>query len=211
MLANRRMYRAVADISRLRLPGLSSVSTGLVSHSETCRIPRSLADPLHFWLPAQGSMIVKTWGAMILNNRPTQGVHDPERSHTSWCKRRGIRRRYGRIGEPASIAIVERFIRSMKNECTRIVVAPLTLAGMRRELGLYAGWYNTHRPHMALGGKTPLDLVRGNLRRRKRFEPRSRLPRRSRDELETRAPIRLAVSYVERRRHLPVITLERAA
>jgi len=133
------------------------------------------------------------------------------RGYKSWCKRRGIRPRYGRIGEPAGIAIVERFIRSMKSECTRIVLAPLTLAGMRHELGLYAGWYNKHRPHMAHGGKTPDDLVRGNLRRRKRFEPRSRLPRRSRDELVTRAPVRLAVSYVERRRHLPVITLERAA
>jgi len=32
------------------------------------------------------------------------------RSFKNWCKRRGIRPRYGRVGEPASIAIVERFI-----------------------------------------------------------------------------------------------------
>jgi transposase InsO family protein len=62
------------------------------------------------------------------------------RSFKAWCKRRGIRPRYGRVGEPASIAIVERFIRSMKEECTRLVLTPMSLAGMRRELRLW-----THR------------------------------------------------------------------
>jgi transposase InsO family protein len=57
-------------------------------------------------------------------------------SFKAWCKRRGIRPRYGRVGEPASIAIVERFIRSMKEECTRLVLTPMSLAGMRRELRL---------------------------------------------------------------------------
>ena len=41
------------------------------------------------------------------------------RGFKRWCKRRGIRPRYGAIGQPASIAVVERFIRSMKQECTR--------------------------------------------------------------------------------------------
>ena len=47
----------------------------------------------------------------------------------SWCKQRGIRPRYGAIGQPASIAIVERFIRSMKHECTRCLLVPVSLAG----------------------------------------------------------------------------------
>jgi len=53
------------------------------------------------------------------------------RSFKGWCKRRSIRPRYGRIGEPASIAIVERFIRSMKSECTRLVLVPMSLEAMR--------------------------------------------------------------------------------
>ena len=74
------------------------------------------------------------------------------RSFKAWCKRRNIRPRYGRIGEPASIAIVERFIRSMKSECTRLVLVPLSLEAMRRELRFYSTWYNHWRTHMALGG-----------------------------------------------------------
>jgi transposase InsO family protein len=131
------------------------------------------------------------------------------RSFKRCCKRRDIRPRYGRVGEPASIAIVERFIRSMKNECTRCVLVPLSLAVMRREIRLYGIWYNTLRPHMTLGGKTPQEAIEGRRRRRRRIEPRARWPhqgrRRSADKVQ------LAVSYIEGRKHLPVIELRRAA
>ena len=85
------------------------------------------------------------------------------RGFKSWCKRRGIRPRYGRVGEPASIAIVERFIRSMKQECTRCLLVPSSLAAMRHELRLYSTWYNESRPHMALVGKTPRKSTRVEL------------------------------------------------
>lgn len=102
------------------------------------------------------------------------------RSFKAWCKRRNIRPRYGRIGEPASIAIVERFIRSMKSECTRLVLVPLSLEAMRRELRFYASWYNQWRTHMALAGKTPRDVYDGRSAVRRRIEPRPRWPHRPR-------------------------------
>ncbi len=79
-------------------------------------------------------------------------------AYRSWCRRRGIRPRYGAVGEHGSIAIVERFIRSMKSECARRIIVPLRLGEMRHELGCYASWYNEHRPHTALGGRTPLEV-----------------------------------------------------
>jgi transposase InsO family protein len=93
------------------------------------------------------------------------------RSFKCWCKCRNIRPRYGRIGEPASIAIVERFIRSMKEECTRCVLVPLSLEAMRREIRFYTIWYNTERTHMGLSGKTPQEAYEGRARRGRRFEP----------------------------------------
>jgi transposase InsO family protein len=131
------------------------------------------------------------------------------RSFKRWCKRRGIRPRYGRIGEPASIAIVERFILSMKRECTRCLLLPLSITAMRREIRLYAIWYNTLRPHMALGGNTPQEVYENRRRRRRRIEPRSRWPHQ--DRRRGAGKIQLAVSYVEDRKHLPVIELRRAA
>jgi len=133
------------------------------------------------------------------------------RGFKRWCKRRGIRPRYGRIGEPASIAIVERFIRSMKQEATRCLLVPLSLAAMRREIRLYASWYNTERPHMGLGGKTPREVYVGRKARRRRFEPRPRWPHQPRHSKSDADKLRLAVSYVEGRKHLPVIELRRAA
>jgi transposase InsO family protein len=132
------------------------------------------------------------------------------RCYKNWCKRRGIRPRYGAIGKPASIAIVERFIRSLKQECTRCILVPMSLVAMRREVSSYTTWYNRHRPHAALNGNTPLELYRGRTRRRRRLEPRPRWPycgrRRKRGDR-----FQLAVRYVEGKQHLPVVELRRAA
>jgi transposase InsO family protein len=39
-----------------------------------------------------------------------------------WCQSKGIKIRFGKIGEHGSMARVERFHRSMKNECTRRIM-----------------------------------------------------------------------------------------
>jgi hypothetical protein len=52
----------------------------------------------------------------------------------AWCKRKGIRPRFGAVGKYGSIAVVERFIRTLKDECTRRIVVPLRRCDMRREL-----------------------------------------------------------------------------
>jgi putative transposase len=133
------------------------------------------------------------------------------RTFKRWCRRHGIRPRYGAVGQPASIALVERFIRSMKDECTRCILVPLWLAAMRRELCSYAGWYNTHRPHTALAGGVPHEALRPRTARTRRFEPRSKWPRGRRRRRSEGDRLRLAVSYVAGRRHLPIIELRHAA
>ncbi len=45
----------------------------------------------------------------------------------NWCRKRGFQPRYGAVGKHGSIAILERFIRSMKTECTRRILVPLGL------------------------------------------------------------------------------------
>jgi transposase InsO family protein len=66
-----------------------------------------------------------------------------------WCRSRSIRPRFGAVGEHGSIAIVERFIRSMKSECTQRITMPFHLDAMRCEIASHATWYNEHRPHSA--------------------------------------------------------------
>ena len=137
-----------------------------------------------------------------------------------WCKRRTIRPRYGAVGVHGSIAIIERFIRSMKSECTRRILVPLSLAAMRRELTFYIGWYNEHRPHSGLGGATPVEVYRGLPpgNEAPRLEPRARWPRGSlcakpAAPIEGRRGVKLALAihHVENRRHLPIVELKPAA
>ncbi len=141
-------------------------------------------------------------------------------AYKSWCRRRGIRPRYGAVGKSGSIAIVERFIRSMKSECTRRIIMPFRLAAIRHELGCYATWYNEHRPHTAPGGRTPLEVYRElpPANEAPRFEPRTRWPRKARCAAPA-APVKgrrgvrmtLMLSRFENRPHLPVVELRRAA
>ena len=141
-------------------------------------------------------------------------------SFKDWCRRRGIRPRYGAVGEHGSIAIIERFIRSLKSECTRKITVPFRLDQMRHEVASYATWYNQHRPHTALGGCTPMEVYRDLpvANGAPRFEPRSRWPRKSRcaspaARIKGRRGVRLAVllSRFQNRPHLPVVELRRAA
>jgi putative transposase len=72
-----------------------------------------------------------------------------------WCQTQDIKMRFGKIGEHGSIARVERFHRSMKDECSRRIVVPTSRSEFENELALWMRWYNSHRPHMSLKGRTP--------------------------------------------------------
>ena len=137
-----------------------------------------------------------------------------------WCRRRSIRPRFGAVGKHGSIAIIERFIRPMKSECTRRILVPFDLTAVRRELSLYVGWYNEHRPQAGLGGRTPLEVYQGlpPANEAPRFEPRTRWPRRSSCArpvvpVKERPGTQLALVFrrFEGQRHLPVIALKPAA
>jgi transposase InsO family protein len=127
-----------------------------------------------------------------------------------YCRARGIRPRFGAVGCHGSIAIVERFIRAMKAECTSRILVPLDDHSMQCELALYAVWYNAHRPSQALGGCTPRLVYEGLIPASgKRIEPRSGWP--ANGGAERVADLRLVVGYLEGREHLPVVELREAA
>jgi putative transposase len=141
-------------------------------------------------------------------------------SFRRWCRRRGIRPRFGAAGKRGSIAVVERFIRSLKDEHTRLILVPLTLGAMRREISLYTAWYNEHRPHMALVGRTPSEVYIGTrpANAKPRFEPRPNWPSRSpcaSPQTSIKATcstqLQLVVGYLGGRKHLPVVELRQAA
>jgi transposase InsO family protein len=138
-----------------------------------------------------------------------------------WAKRKGIQPpRYGAVGQHGSIAVVERFILTLKQIMGQLQLIPLRRQSFRKELDAILLWYNKHRPHTTLGGKTPHEVYEkrfpGN--RKPRVEPRPRWPRGSPcarpQTLVAGKPgdrFNVIVSYQGKRRHLPIMSLSRAA
>ena len=160
-------------------------------------------------------------GAMPCHVISDHGKQFTAKGFRRWCRRRGIQLRFGALGKYGSLAVIERCIRTLKSECTRrLLLVPYRLAAFERELQLYFTWYNGHRPHGWLRGATPDEIYRRPRPacRAPRFEPRSRWPRRSRCAApqvlvrgQPGTKVELSVQFAARRRHLPIVTLKRAA
>jgi putative transposase len=138
----------------------------------------------------------------------------------SWLRRKHIKPRYGAVGQHGSIAVVERFIRTMKDESLRRIIVPTKHDIMRREILYFIQWYNEARPHSTLDGRTPNEVYDGlrPANQRPRIEPRERWRRRAPcakpRTLVAGKPgdeFTLKVSYHARRSHLPLVSLQRAA
>ncbi len=137
-----------------------------------------------------------------------------------WLNRKRIKPRYGAVGQHGSIAVVERFIRTMKDEGMRRIMVPTQHNTMCREIRYFVQWYNEVRPHSTLDGQTPNEVYDGlrPANRRPRIEPRERWQRRSScakpRTLVAGKPgdrFTLMVNYHAGRSHLPIVSLQRAA
>ncbi len=107
----------------------------------------------------------------------------------------GIRPRYGAVHRHGSIAVVERWWKSMKVEYARGLHLFRPLRAIEAKLRAYVRWFNEERPHQGLGQRTP-------------------------DEVHFRkvtaarvVPLRaeLVAEHVDNESELPVLRLRRAA
>ena len=74
----------------------------------------------------------------IISDKGSQFQND----YRDWCDARGVKPRFGAIGQHGSIAVVERFIRTIKQECVRRIFIPLATDAFETELLTYARWYS---------------------------------------------------------------------
>jgi transposase InsO family protein len=136
-----------------------------------------------------------------------------------WCDSQQIKPRFGALGQHGSIAVLERFNRTLKDELIRRILVPLRLSDFNDELIRYVVWYNEHRPHQWLHGRTPNEVYESRFPARDgpRIEPRPKYPSKARDGNQTstlaqRATnLQVVVTYLDDRRHLPIISLKQAA
>jgi transposase InsO family protein len=136
-----------------------------------------------------------------------------------WCDKHSISYRFGAVGKHGSIAVVERFHRTIK-DLLRQTIIPEKQSAFEKEVVLTIDWYNEHRPHTTLKGKTPNEVYyfRPAANEQPRFEPREQWPIDSpcaKPQVEVRGspgdPIILKIDGYEGRRHLPIIQSRLAA
>jgi hypothetical protein len=116
--------------------------------------------------------------------------------------------------------VIERLIQTIKRECTRLVIVPFSAGAVLHELSLFSACYNQNRPHTGLLAATPDEVYHGanSACLKPRFEPRALWPADSpcaipysRVRGRPGARLDLHVSYLAGRKHLPIVTLKRAA
>ena len=150
-----------------------------------------------------------------------RGSQFDNKGFRKWCKRKGIKKpRYGAIGKKGGIAVVERFILTLKTILAGMLFVPYRHDKFREELFLAVEWYNRFRSHSTLGGRTPDEAYfrKFPANRKPRHEPRKDWPRGSpcaRPWALVRgkpgAELTLEISFHRGRKHLPIVNLKRAA
>ncbi len=136
-----------------------------------------------------------------------KGVQFWCKSYKTWAKNKSIKLRFGAVGKQGSVAVIERFILSLKNECTRLINVPLSQTEFQKEVGVYVSWYNGWRPHMFLNGRTPSEACYPTATKQANtFDPRPGYHKREAEE-PYKPNFRLKVSYYQDRKHLPIVEL----
>lgn len=129
----------------------------------------TLIDVCSRWAYAIPSLGMSTWKSLRFVEEARkaapfgfstiQSDHGPEFSRwfTKRILERGMGHRHTRIRTPNDNAHLERFNRTIQEEC--IARIPRNIVVWRKEIPEYLNYYNTQRPHMGLGMKTPAEIL----------------------------------------------------
>lgn len=116
------------------------------------------------------------------------------------CASLGTKQRFGAVGKSGSIALIERFWRTIKALGALRSCPPLTVEDFRRPAELILRHYAYCRPHRALGGATPAEVFFG-------IEPAylraASPPRAVPGKGPGNAPF--AITYLDDERRLPIL------
>ncbi|MEZ4234252.1 MAG: hypothetical protein R3B89_34070 [Polyangiaceae bacterium] len=117
----------------------------------------------------------------------------------------------GRRWSHKSIAIIERFWRSMKDECCNSILIPLQPSAMQSRTRLLRSGFGSTVLIEALQGTTPNERAADEPRNVVRFEPRPRMPIRGDPEsVRCVSSVELRVTPFAGKEHLPVVEVEAA-
>ncbi len=151
--------------------------------------------------------------AMRRHGRPRHFVSDQGSQFTSAVFREtldalSIKQRFGAIGQYGSIAIIERFWRTLKELLGVRLWPPLSADHLEARTRLALMYYSTLRPHQGLGGATPAEVFLDEEPAIKSAKPP---PRKCDVNAPGEEPLPLEVVFLDRERLLPVLMPKRKA
>jgi putative transposase len=75
-------------------------------------------------------------------------------------KRQNIQTRHSRLGRPNDNAHIERFNRTIQEEClSSRISSSVATATLQRKINLYIEYYNTKRIHLGLQLRVPIEML----------------------------------------------------
>jgi transposase InsO family protein len=90
-----------------------------------------------------------------------RGGHFTAQAFERALHRFGIPHRFGAVGAKGSIALLERFWRTLKEAFRLPLFRPLGLSDIEERLAYAVLHYGFFRPHQGLGGQTPAEVLYG--------------------------------------------------
>lgn len=130
----------------------------------------ALIDVHSRWAYVEPSMKVNTWSTIqfirhALEKAPfafqtIQTDHGSEFSKqlTKVIEYQGISHRHSRVRTPTDNGHVERFIRTLQDECLHRISRDFKV--WKKEIPEFIRYYNTERPHMGLNYQTPIEIIK---------------------------------------------------
>jgi putative transposase len=151
--------------------------------------------------------------AMRQHGRPRHFVSDQGSQFTAAVFREtldalAIQQRFGAIGQYGSIAIIERFWRTLKELLGIRLWPPLSAVHLEARTELALAYYSTLRPHQGLGGATPAEVYLNEPPAVKSAVPP---PRKNTKAPMGEQPLPFEVVYLDPECRLPVLVPTRKA
>src|SRR3989344_786802 len=117
-------------------------------------------------MPVRHAMSHNHFGEMFSRKAVPFSIATPQSDHGSEFSKHftkmivphGMAHRHSRVRKPNDNAHLERFNRTIQQEC--IYRIPRSIKVWKKEIPLYLHYYNFERPHMGINYQTPNQVVR---------------------------------------------------
>ena len=147
--------KALLGLMRVHVAAAMDAYTRAIVAVGVCR-----QEPTVAWMTALVTRATARAGMAPAHLITDQGTQFTSADFRGAIRRRGIRLRFGAVGQHGSCSLLARFIKSLKTECLDSTCVWMSDGAILAKTTSYVRWYSEHRPHQGLDGRTPREARR---------------------------------------------------